>query len=148
MSPDRSMYRFRTSARQALDFLLGEGYSCTCESDVRVRYESDAVHVEMNHGIRDGEVSISFGRLNTDERFSFVLFLELTNPVIEKGMEKGGMGVWIADTPDMVATIANSLGLALQSEGKGIIKGAPDIFDRMKSVRWWHLYPEALEKPE
>ena len=108
---------------------------------MRVRYESSQVYVEVNHGIQDCEVYLSFGRMGTDERFCFALFLKLINPALEKKL-----GARIAATPEMVATIATSLGMALQSEGKGIIRSDVDVFDRMKFVRWWHFSPEVLRE--
>jgi hypothetical protein len=93
----------------------------------------------MDHGMRDCEVYISFGRLNTQENFSFSLFLELINPTLEKNL-----GDRMADEPGTVAATVKAVAEALKSEGHGIIVGDDALFDRMSGVRWWHFRPETL----
>jgi hypothetical protein len=140
MSQHRSEFRFRESAQNALGFLIKDyGFTCVKACDLRVRYESNKVYIEMIHGLHDCEVYISFGRLTTQEAFSFTLFLKLVNPNLEKSL-----GDRMVNTPETVMATVNSLAQVLQSEGQGIIKGDDKVFVRMKDVRWWDFFPEAL----
>jgi hypothetical protein len=77
--------------------------------------------------------------LGTQERYYFQLFLKLVNPALEKSL-----GDRMVDTPETVAATVRAVANALQSEGQGIIKGDDEVFERMKDVRWWHFFPEAL----
>ena len=136
----RSDLHFREEAKDALAFLVKEhGFSCVTASDLRVRYESKIVYIEMLHGLHDSEVYINFGRLSGQEEYCFTLFLKLVNPALEKSL-----GNRMVDTPETVAATVNAVAKALQSEGQGIIKGDDGAFERMKDVRWWHFCPEAL----
>jgi hypothetical protein len=142
MSQARSEMEFREKAMNAFEFLKDHGFTCVDASERRVRYESSKVYIEMCHGLHDCEVFIDFGRLNTDDRFNFTLFLRLVNPALEKNL-----GDRMVDTPDTISATANALAKALQSEGQGIIKGEDDIFERMKDVHWWDFCPEMFKKP-
>jgi hypothetical protein len=93
----------------------------------------------MLHGLHDCEVHISFGRVGTQERYSFQLFLQSVNPALEKSL-----GDRMVDTPETVAATVSAVAKTLQVEGQGIIKGDDEVFERMKEVRWWHFRPEAL----
>lgn len=141
MAHARGEMRFQEEAQSALAFLNDRGFNCVAASERRVRYESPKVYIEMLHGLRDCEVYIEFGRLDTEERFSFTLFLQLVSPSLEKRL-----GDRMADTPDTIAATANALAQALQSKGRGIIKGLSGVFERMKDVRWWDFDSEALGK--
>jgi hypothetical protein len=89
----------------------------------------------------DCEVSISFGRKDQKEDFSFTLFLRLVNPELEKQL-----GERIAYKPEQVDQSLRQLSSALQSEGKKIIDGDDTTFEKMKSVRWWDFDPDAVKK--
>ena len=128
MSEARSEMQFREGAQDALEFLKDQGFTCVGATERRVRYESSKVYID-------------FGRLKTEERFNFTLFLRLVNPTLEKSL-----GDRMVDTPDTIAATANALAKALQSEGQGIIKGEDEVFERMKDVHWWDFDPEALGK--
>ncbi len=139
----RSDLRFQEEAVNALAFLVADhGFSRVTANDLRVRYESKAVYIELLHGLNDCEVYISFGRLDRREVYSFTLFLKLVNPDLEKSL-----GDRMASTPEAVAATVAALTQALRSEGQGIITGDDAIFERMKDVRWWHFYPAALGQP-
>ena len=141
MTQIRSGLRFGEEAKSALAFLVKDhGFSCVTASDLHVRYESTKVYIEMHHGFRDYEVHIIFGRLETHERYSFELFLQLVNPALDKSL-----GDRMVDTPETVAATVSAVANALRSEGQGIIKGEDEVFERMKDVFWWHFCPEALE---
>jgi hypothetical protein len=140
MTRARSDLRFREEAQNALAFLVKDhGFSCVTASDLRVRYESKKVYIEMLHGLQDCEVHVKFGRLSRQEGYSFTLFLKLVNPILEKRL-----GDRMVDTPETVAVTVRAVAEALQSEGQGIIKGDDEVFERMKDVRWWDFCPEAL----
>ena len=141
MSQARSEMQFREKAQKALELLKDKGFTCVLASERRVRYESSKVYIEMIHGLHDCEVYIDFGRLNTEERFYFPMFLRMVNPTLEKSL-----GDRMVDTPDTIAATTNALAKALQSEGQGIIKGEDEVFERMKDVHWWDFDPEALGK--
>jgi hypothetical protein len=136
-------FHFQAKAQSAFDFLAQEfGYACVLASHRELRYESAKVYLRILHSPRDYELSITFGRLNKDERFYFSMFLDLVNPELRKTF-----GYGIADTPDAVAAAVKSLAAALRSDGMGIITGDDALFDRMKDVRWWHFHPEMLVDP-
>lgn len=142
MFEDRSEYRFREAAQDALGFLIKDhGFTCADASDLQVTYVSDKVHIDMNHGLHDCEVYISFGRVDRHESFSLQLFLKLVNPTLEKSL-----GDRMVDKPETVATTAKALARALQLEGQAIIKGDDEVFERIKPIRFWHFWPEALGK--
>jgi hypothetical protein len=142
MSQARSDMQFRKHAQNALEFLVKDhAFTCVGASDLQVRYESSKVYIEMIHGLHDCEVYISFGRLNSQESFSFTLFLRLVNPTFEKSL-----GDRMVNTPETVAATVNAVAKSLQSEGQGIIKGDDEVFERMKDVHWWDFDPEALGK--
>ena len=141
MSETRSQMQFREKAQNALEFLTYQGFTCVDASELRVRYESSKVYIEMCHGLHDCEVFIDFGRLNTEDSFNFTLFLRLVNSTLEKRL-----GDRMVDTPETIAVTANALAKALQSEGQGIIKGEDEVFERMKDVHWWDFDAEALDK--
>lgn len=140
MTQARSDLHFRGEAQNALAFLVKDhGFSCVAASDLRVRYESNKVYIDMLHGLQDCEVHINFGRLGRQEEYSFTLFLKSVNPALEKSL-----GDRMVDTPETVAATVRAVAEALQSEGQEIIKGDDKVFERMKDVRWWHFCPEAL----
>ena len=137
----REVLGFEGAATKTFGFLAeSRGFRKTFSSERRVRYESDKVYVEINHGDYDYEISITFGRRDAPEpeRFDFTLFLRSVNPTFEKAL-----GERIADKPETVRDILDKLAAALRDEGKDILTGNDAVFERMKSVRWWQFKPEA-----
>ena len=140
MSDDRYNFGFPNEVRTGFSFLEDEGFSPASVASDKVRYESDKVYIEILYGERDGEVSISFGRKDTQENFSFTLFLRLVAPLLEKSL-----GERLVDQPTQMSTCLSDLANALRSEGKAIVAGDDRIFERMRGVRWWDFQPEALK---
>jgi hypothetical protein len=140
MSTDRSRLGFKNEAKSALGWLLQHGFRCTETSDLRVRWESSKVSIEIGHDERDYEVYVSFGRLREKEHFSFRMFLCKFNPSLDKSLGDG-----MVDTPETVAATVRALARALQIEGQGIIRGDDELFEVMKGVFWWHFHPEMLD---
>lgn len=139
----RLKMHFAEAVLDAFDFLEKEfGFSRTIASIQKVRFESERVFVELNHGDYDFEVSIAFGRLHMPEpeRFDFSLFLRLVNPFLEKTL-----GERIADKPDSVRETIRKVATAFRSEGIAIVTGNDAVFDRMKTVTWWQFMPDALQ---
>jgi hypothetical protein len=106
---------FADEVRRAFAFLEGQGFSYAVSSPSRVRYESGSVYLDVQFSARDGEVAISFGRLRKKEEFSFTL--------------------------DCLAKLA----VALTEEGRPILAGDEELYERMKRVRWWDFRPDALK---
>lgn len=140
MAENDSEINFPGEVQANFSFLKEEGFLPSCTSSNEVRYESNKVYINVNHGKQDGEVSILFGRIGNQEEFSFTLFLRLVNPNLEKSL-----GERLAYQPTQVRECLADLANALRSEGKLIIDGDDGLFDRMKSVRWWHFNPKAIK---
>ena len=134
--------KFLEEVRSKFDFLANFGFSIVSSSPHRVRFESKKVFLEVSHDEHDGEVAISFGRVGSDEQFSFTLFLRLVNAQLE-----GALGERLATSPAEICDNLKRLANALRSEGQMILVGDDKIFERMKPVRWWHFKPEALKPP-
>ncbi len=136
---DRSEFSFSKEVKSKFAFLEDNGFLCSLASSNKVRYKSNKVYIDIAHGERDGEVSITFGRSGTQEEFSFTLFLRLVNPNLERKF-----GEQLADKPEQINECLTKLSNVLSCEGKSIIYGDDAIFERMKDVRWWDFKPEAL----
>jgi hypothetical protein len=116
-------------------------FKCASSTPLKVRYESKSVFIEIVYGPYDCEVAIEFGRLKTDEKLSFTLFLQSVNPALEKQM-----GDRIAFEPDKVRSDLAALARALEAEGQQILKAENSVFEQSKALRWWHFQPDALKK--
>ena len=137
---DRSTLRFRDETLSTIRPILApHGYRATLVSETLVRFESDRVYIEASHGAYDYEVAIRFGRLEQQDDFSFILFLRGANPVLAQQIGDG-----VAFEREDVARLLALLGRALSTDGLPIVRGETDVFERMKSVRWWHFMPEVL----
>lgn len=137
----RSPSNFPEAVRQRFGFLEHYGFACVFRSESKVRYESTKAYVEISHGEWDSEIALSFGRIATEEKFSFTLFLRLKNPALEMAL-----GERLAVDAAQVETCLGKLADALQSEGEEILGGDESVFEQMKDVRWWHFQPDALKK--
>lgn len=116
------------------DFRNTRGSTCDLRHDVR--YESDQVFIEIFHGMRDYEVGVEFGLLDTGKHLSFTSFLRRFFPDREKVI-----GESIADTPDDVKRAVRNLAHIFQETGHGILSGDPKVYEEMKTVRWWNATP-------
>jgi hypothetical protein len=139
---NRVLPRFPEEAQDVFAFLKDYSFSCGSTSPYKVRYESKQVYIEIRHDEWDCEISISFGRIASDEEFSFTLFLRLVNPTLEKQL-----GERLACTPVQVRDHLKKLAGALKQEGRPIMDGEDALFERMRAVRWWHFQSEALKRP-
>lgn len=134
---NRQQLHFEEETQAAFTFLENDFHFIrTIGSALKVRYESEKVYLEVNHGDYDFEVTITFGRLNRSEleQFDFTLFLRLVNPSLEKDL-----GERIADKPDKIRETVRKLASALLSDGKDIIEANDSLFERMKTVTWWQF---------
>jgi len=132
---------FVEAVKSNFSYLVTEfSFSAPKISSRSARYESAKVFVEVLHGERDDEISISFGRLATDEYFSFTLFLRSVDPQLEKTL-----GERIVYKSSDVADCVQGLAAALRDQGKFILVGQDKVFEKMKEVRWWHFQPDALK---
>jgi hypothetical protein len=141
MKDEQAIPIFVKEVQSDFDFLQQAGFVCVSGSPFKVRFESKKVFIEISHEQRDGEVSISFGRSDQNEEFSFILFLRLVNSVLQKEL-----GENLANRPEELHQCVKRLATALEAEGKQIIAGNDSVFERMKSVRWYDFQPEALKK--
>jgi hypothetical protein len=130
---------FADETQDAFAFLATHGFTRVSSSPSRVRYESGSVYLELSHSGRDGEVAISFGPLGTDEEFSFTLYLRSVNPKLEHEL-----GERLAYSRKELRDCLDKLSAALQEEGRPILAGDPQMFERMRHVRWWDFRPEVL----
>lgn len=53
----------------------------------------------------------------------------------------------ISDSKLQVEKFLDILANALAGDGVKIIKGNDEVFERMKTVRWWDFQPDALRRP-
>ena len=132
----RSEFDFVFKVRKEFTFLEdGFGFAVTAFSDRKVRYESNKVYVQIEHGDYDFSISLFFGRLKAvgarAEMFDFALFLHLANPQLCTKL-----GDAVAEAPEKVREIVQVYATALRTEGTDILNGADIIFDGMKSARW------------
>lgn len=140
MKDNESKSDFTEQAKLMFAFLTEHSFSCITISSFKIRYESKKAYIEIAYGERDGEVSISFGRIGRNEDYSFTLFLRLVNPELDEQL-----GNRLAYNPSQICECLKKLAYALKSEGLPIINGDDAVFERMKSVRWWDFRPEALQ---
>jgi len=134
---------FAAEAQTSFAFLEKYGFKSALTSAHRIRYQSDRVYIGIQRGERDGEVSISFGRLAMEEEYSFTLFLRLKNPALEKAL-----GERLAWDGLQLQECLSRLADALRQEGQSIIEGTDETFERMREIRWWHFQPGVLKKGE
>jgi len=138
---ERPAFNFPETVRRHFGYLEHHGFADVCGSESKVRYESSKAYVEISHGGWDSEVALAFGRIGTEEDFSFTLFLRLKNPALEKALGER-LAVDAAEVESCLVKLAD----ALRSEGGEILRGNDSVFEQMKDVRWWHFQPDALKK--
>jgi hypothetical protein len=81
---NREELGFESAVSRQFDFLVSaNGFRCTHRSTSRVRFESEKVFIEIDHGLKDYEVGIGFGRTGVGETFNFRLFLRRFFPAEE-----------------------------------------------------------------
>jgi hypothetical protein len=115
-------------------FMNSFGFKCVSRFEDKLIFESNKVRITVSHGQRDGEVSMSFGRIALGEDYSFVLFLRKTSPGIQSSM-----GEMLANDTQEIFLAVRKLGDALQQAGVGILHGFDSVFEEMKDVRWWNV---------
>ena len=115
-------------------FMNSFGFNCISKSEDKLTFESNKVRITVSHGQRDGEVSMSFGRIALGEDYSFVLFLRKTSPG-----SQSSMGEMLANDTQEISLAVSKLGEALQQAGVGILYGFDSVFEEMKDVRWWNV---------
>jgi hypothetical protein len=131
---------FADEVRARFSYLENKGFVATEASPNEVRYESNKVNLVVAHSERDGEVSISFGRRDRPEKFSFTLFLRLVNPTLERLL-----GERMPQERSQLRKCLDDLAGALDREGTQILAGDDLVFERMKHVRWWDFQPQAIK---
>ncbi len=96
---------------------------------------SKDVMVEVNYSGR-GELDVIFDENPPSHRFQFRLFLKAFHPVTEENL-----GYGIANTADEVQFEMNRMADALQKYGKPLLEHDLNVFEKMKSFKWWETPP-------
>lgn len=130
---------FERDVLSCFGFLTRFGFVAAGSEEWRIRFASPQVWIDVFYGERDGEVGIEFGRVESDERLSFNLFVCLHDRRLFDAL--GDMTAY-----DKLAVREQLLKLAgaLVSVGMDIVDGRQQAFDEMTRVRWWDCMPEAL----
>ncbi len=127
---------FQNHAQNEFQFLVERcGFTKTSADQSRVRYTSMAVNMEVTYSGR-GEVDIFFDENPPSYRFQFRLFLKVFYPSIEKAL-----GYGIANSNKEIQCELNRLSNALQRYGKPLLEHDRQVFEKMKTAKWWELQP-------
>ncbi len=125
---------FQKHAQNGFRFLVERcGFAQTVAEPSVVRYTSEDVIVEVNYSGR-GEVDVIIDENPLSHRFQLRLFLKAFHPAIEKAL-----GYGIANSDDEVRRELNRLSDALQRYGKPLLEHDRQVFEKMKTVKWWEL---------
>src|SRR5262245_52400823 len=108
-------------------------FSQTSREPDRVRFSSKDVMVEVNYSGR-GEVDVILDEDPPSHRFQLRLFLKAYHPAVEKAL-----GYGIANSDEEVRRELNRLSDALQRYGKPLLEHDRQVFEKMKTVKWWEL---------
>lgn len=110
------------------------GYSFREEQPNLIRLSNSHVFLDVSHHPRDGEVSIEFGRVGTDERYSFLLYLRA-----RAARNDAARGDDVSWTSEEVRRRLELLARALEAHGRPILEGDGHAFSDMEKVRWWNV---------
>lgn len=87
--------------------------------------------VEVTYSGR-GEVDVILDENPPSHRFQLRLFLKAYHPAIEKAL-----GYGIANSDNEVCRELDRLANALQRYGKTLLEHARQVFEKMKTFKWW-----------
>ncbi len=125
---------FNSHVQNEFRFLVERyGFTQSGAEPTRVRYTSADVMVEVNYSGR-GEVDVVIDEVPPSHRFQLRLFLKAYHPAVEKAL-----GYGIANSDDEVRRELNRLSGALQQYGRPLLEHDRQVFERMKTLRWWEL---------
>lgn len=123
---------FQKHAQNEFRFLVERcGFTQASVEPSRVRYTSKDVMVEVSYSGR-GEVDVNLDENPPSHRFQLRLFLKAYYPAIEKAL-----GYGIANSDDDVRRELNRLADALQRYGKPLLEHDRQVFEKMKTFKWW-----------
>ena len=125
---------FRELAEGSVGMVVDEfGFALSEQQPNLLRYDNGNVFLDLTHHPRDGEVAIEFGRVGTDERYSFLLYMRSRAPGDDVAAHDG-----ICWTVEDVREELGRLARALATHGRPILEAEPRAFEGMKAVRWWN----------
>jgi hypothetical protein len=125
---------FQKHAQNEFRFLVERcGFTQTSSEPTKVRYTSGNVMVEVNYSGR-GEVDVILDENPPSQRFQLRLFLKVYHPAAEKAL-----GYGIANSDEEIRRELGRLSDALQQYGKPLLEHDRQVFERMKTVKWWEL---------
>jgi hypothetical protein len=135
---------FRKHAENAFGFLVerfgftstyvvDEDKSSPTRSIEKVRYTSRDVVVDVAYSGRD-EVDVFIDENPPSYCFQLSLFLHAFHPEVWKTL-----GEAIATSDEELRRELNRLSDVLQRYGKPLLNHDPNVFEKMKTVKWWEL---------
>lgn len=123
---------FQKHALHEFRFLVEScGFAQANSEPNRVCFTSKNVMVEVNYSGR-GEVDVIIDTNPPSHRFQLSLFLKAYHPAVEKSL-----GYGIAYSDDGVRSELNRLADALQRYGKSLLEHDHQVFEKMKTFKWW-----------
>ena len=127
---------FQKHAQNEFRFLVERcGFTQASVEPNRVRYTSKDVMVEVNYSGR-GEVDVLLAENPPSHRFQLRLFLKAYHPAVEEAL-----GYGIANSDDEVRHELKRLADALQRYGKPLLEHDRQVFEKMKTFKWWEQAP-------
>jgi hypothetical protein len=123
---------FQQHAQNEFRFLVERcGFTEASSEPNRVRYTSKNVMVEVNYSGR-GEVDVILDENPPSHRFQLRLFLKAYHPAVENAL-----GYGIANSDDEVSREVKRLSDALRHYGKPLLEHDRQVFEKMKTFKWW-----------
>jgi hypothetical protein len=117
---NRKELGFESAESRQFHFLVSaNGFRCTHRSTSRVGFESEKVCIKIDHGLKDYEVGIGFGRTGVGETFNFRF---CGASVLRKETQ---LEDCTADTPENVDQVAQKLADVFQTVGTKIADRGP-----------------------
>jgi hypothetical protein len=125
---------FQRNVQNEFQFLIEDyGFDLTTVQSNVVRYSSNKVMVELNYS-QKCEVDLILDQNPPSYRFQFRLFLKAFHPTAEKAL-----GYGIAYSDDEICRELRCLSDALRRYGRPLLEFDKQVFERMKTVKWWEL---------
>lgn len=99
----------------------------------RLRYSSGNVVVEVSYSGR-GELDVVLDENPPSHRFQLSLFIRAYHPDIRETLREG-----IAYSDEEVRRELNILAATLQRYGVPLLEHDQQVFEKMKTAKWWEL---------
>lgn len=114
-------------------YIVKEDISYPERSVEKIQYVSRDIIIEVSYSGR-GEVDVTIDENPPSHLFQLSLFIHAFHPEVWKILGNG-----IAYSDDEVRRELNHLSDILQRYGKPILQHDRQVFEKMKTVKWWGL---------